>query len=74
MWSSRRATGLAGDTMLGIAQIEIWRVLWTWDKIFFVFSAYPLSWKGKKIWPAAVHERDNKYLYHPRGATNLIVA
>lgn len=33
------------------------------------FSTYPLKWKGKKIWPAAVHERDNKYLYHVLSVT-----
>jgi len=28
------------------------------------FNAYPLTWKGKIVFPAAIHERDNKYLYH----------
>lgn len=28
------------------------------------FTAYPLTWKGKKVHAAAVHERDNRYLYH----------
>jgi len=28
------------------------------------FSMYPITWKGKKLFPAAVHERDaGKYLY-----------
>ena len=33
------------------------------------FAVYPLRWKGKTIWPAAVHERDNKYLYHVLSVT-----
>jgi hypothetical protein len=33
------------------------------------FSMYPLTWKGKTLFPAAVHERDNKYLYHVLAVT-----
>jgi len=27
------------------------------------FSSYPVNWKGKTVFPAAVHEKDHKYLY-----------
>lgn len=33
------------------------------------FDIYPIKWKGKNVFPAAVHERDNQYLYHVLSVT-----
>lgn len=44
-----------------------WVTTWFSDKgstfTGIPMNKYPIKWKGKKLWPAAVHEKDHRYLY-----------